>query len=196
MASTEIGIPRLNSSQATGLCLKPRRRWRRARLRGVGAYLTDIRERLRAEQQAGLELLFGKTHADRARAIALIDANLTHIERVLASFPDDVYLHALAGCAAKNVHASSGGTDLLRPAQGKKCLDRARMHFETALRLDPDDPGAVNGKGNVLFYEGKLDEAIMHHERAIKLAGGSYPAAEHDLNLVMRVKSGAVPFPE
>jgi tetratricopeptide (TPR) repeat protein len=154
----EIGIPGLNSSQAAGFRLKPWRRWRRARLRRVGVYLTDICERLRAEQQVGLELLFGKTHADRARAIALIDANLTYIERVLVSFPDDVYLHA--------------------------------------LRLDPDDPGAVNGKGNVLFYEGKLDEAIMHHECAIKLAGGSYPAAEHDLNLVMRVKSGAVPFPE
>ncbi len=142
------------------------------------------------------ELLFGKNHADRARAIALINANLTHIDKPLASFPDDVYLHALTGYAAKNVHASSGGTDLLRPAQREKCLDRARMHFETALRLDPDDPGAVNGKGNVLFCEGKLDEAIMYHERAIKLAGGSYPAAERDLNLVMRVKSGAVLRPQ
>ncbi len=142
------------------------------------------------------ELLFGKNHADRARAIALIDANLAHIERALAAFPDDVYLHTLAGYAGKNVYVSSGGTDLLSPAQRKKCLDRARMHFERALRLNPDDPGAVNGKGNVLFYERKLDEAIMHHERALNLAGGSYPAAEHDLNLVMRVKNGDVPFPE
>lgn len=54
----------------------------------------------------------------------------------------------------------------------------------------------MNGKGNVLFYERNFDEAIRHQERAIQLAGGSYPAAEHDLNLVRRVKSGAVPFPE
>ncbi|MFO7496519.1 MAG: TIR domain-containing protein [Desulfobacterales bacterium] len=163
---------------------------------GGGAYLADIRERLRAEQQEGLALLFKRAHADRARAIALIDANLTHIERALASFPDDVYLHTLAGYAAKNVYASSGGTDLLSPPQRKKYLDRARMHFETALGINPNDPGAVNGLGNVLFYEGKFDEAIMHHERALKLAGGSYPAAEHDLNLVMQVKSGVLPFPE
>jgi hypothetical protein len=96
-----------------------------------------------------------------ARAIALIDANLARIERALASFPDDVYLHTLAGYAAKNVYASSGGTDLLSPAQRKKHLDRARMHFEMALVIDPDDP-----------------------------------AAEHDLNLVMQVKSGACPSPE
>jgi tetratricopeptide (TPR) repeat protein len=163
---------------------------------GGASYLADIRERLRVEQQEGLELLFARTRAERARAIALIDANLAHIDKALASFPDDVYLHTLAGYAAKNVYASSGGTDLLSPTQRKKYLDRARVHFETALGINPDDPGAVNGMGNVLFYERQFDEAIKHHERAINLAGGSYPAAEHDLNLVMRVKSGAVPFPE
>jgi tetratricopeptide (TPR) repeat protein len=161
-----------------------------------GAYLADIRERLRVEQQEGLELLFGRPHAERARAIGLIDANLAHIDKALASFPDDVYLHSLAGYAAKNVYASSAGTDLLTSAQRKSYLDRARLHFETALGIAPDDPGAVNGMGNVLFYERQFDEAIKHHERAIELAGGSYPAAEHDLNLVMQVKSGAVQFPE
>lgn len=161
-----------------------------------GTYLADIRERLRVEQEQGLELLFGRAHAERARAIALIGLNLDHIDTALASFPDDVYLHTLAGYAAKNVYASSGGTDLLRPEQRKRYLDRARMHFEMALRIAPDDPGAVNGMGNVLFYEGQFDQAIMHHERALNLAGGSYPAAEHDLNLVMQVKSGALPFPE
>lgn len=73
-----------------------------------------------------------------------------------------MYLHSLAGYAAKNVYASSGGTGLLGPDQRKKYLAQARMHFETA----------------------------------IKLAGGSYPAAKHHLNLVRRVKSGAVPFPD
>jgi protein involved in polysaccharide export with SLBB domain len=54
----------------------------------------------------------------------------------------------------------------------------------------------VNGKGKVRFYERKVDDANRYHEQAIELAGGSYPAAEHDLNLVRRAKSGAVPFPE
>ncbi|MCK7473127.1 MAG: hypothetical protein MZV49_05685 [Rhodopseudomonas palustris] len=73
-----------------------------------GAYLADIREKLRAEQEQGLDLLFSKSAADRARAIGLIDANLGRIDTALQSFPDDVYLHTLAGDAAKNVYASSG----------------------------------------------------------------------------------------
>lgn len=163
---------------------------------GGGSYLADIRGKLHIEQKNGLDLLFSKSAADRARAIGLIDANLGHIDEALQSFPDDVKLHSLAGYASKNVYASSGVTDLLGPDQRRKYLARARMHFETALRIDPRDPGAVNGMGNVLFYERKFDEAIRHHELAIILAGGSYSSAEHDLNLVRRVKSGVVPFPE
>ena len=70
------------------------------------------------------------------------------------------------------------------------------MHFQAALKADPGDPDAMNGMGNVLFYERKFDEAIRHHEQVIQRAGGSYPAAAHDLNLVRWVKSGAVLFPE
>jgi Tfp pilus assembly protein PilF len=94
------------------------------------------------------------------------------------------------------VYASSGGTDLLAPEQRRKYLDQARMHFEAALKVDSDDPGALNGMGNVLFYERKFDESIRYIERAITESGGSYPAAEHDLLLVKRVKSGAVAFPK
>jgi len=109
---------------------------------------------------------------------------------------DRCFLYTLASDAAKNVCASSGGADLLAPGQRRKYLARARMHFEAALKADPKYAGAVNGKGKVPFYERKFDDAVRHHEQAIKRAGGSYPAAEHDLSLVRRLKSGAVLFPE
>ncbi|MCP4410095.1 MAG: TIR domain-containing protein [Gammaproteobacteria bacterium] len=161
-----------------------------------GSYLADIKKKLHAEQEKGLNLLFSTKHSDRAMAIGLIDASLGNIDKALQSFPNDVYLRSLAGYAAKNVYASSGGTGLLGQDQRKKYLAQARLHFETALKINPRDPGALNGMGNVLFYEHRLDEAIQHHEQALKLAGGSYPAAKHDLDLVKRVKSGAVLFPE
>lgn len=160
------------------------------------SYLADIKKKLYAEQEKGLNLLFSTRPSDRAMAIGLIDTNLGNIDKALQSFPNDVYLHSLAGYAAKNVYASSGGTALLGPDQRKKYLAQARMHFATALKINPRDPGAVNGMGNVLFYERRLEEAIQYHEKALKLARGSYPAAKEDLNLVKRVKSGAVPFPE
>ncbi|MEQ8214126.1 MAG: tetratricopeptide repeat protein, partial [Smithellaceae bacterium] len=56
--------------------------------------------------------------------------------------------------------------------------------------------GAYNGMGNVCFLEGKFDEALKYHARALNLAGGKdkYPAAEHDRQLVIRVRDGEIPF--
>ena len=48
--------------------------------------------------------------------------------------------------------------------------------------------------GNVLFFEGRFDEAIKEHERALKLTDGNYPDAERDKSLVIRVKNGEIPF--
>jgi hypothetical protein len=48
--------------------------------------------------------------------------------------------------------------------------------------------------GNVLFFEGRFDEALEEHDTALKLANGNYPDAEHDKRLVMAVKAGQLPF--
>ena len=161
----------------------------------ASSYRDDIRRKLAEEQEQALKLLFSTNAPDRARAITLIDANLGGIDKALESFPDDVFLHTLAGYAAKNVYESSRGSDILSAQQRQKYLAQARLHFEAALKLAPQDPGALNGMGNMFFYERKFDEAIKYHEQAIKFAAGSYPAAEHDLDMVKRVKSGELAFP-
>ena len=163
--------------------------------RGDGSsYREDIRGKLYDDLEQALKLLVSANPADKAKAIGMVDANLARISTTLESFPDDAYIHALAGYAAKNVFESLRGNDLLPAEQRQRYLVQARKHFEDALRLKPKDPSALNGMGNVSFYEGTFDAAIRYHELAIKEAGGSYPHAEHDLNLVKRVKSGAVAF--
>ena len=83
---------------------------------------------------------------------------------------------------------------MLAPDKRGEYLARARSSFEQALKLDPKNAGAVNGMGNVLFYERRFDEAIRRYEEAIKLAGGNYEEAAHDLGLAKRVKAGEVAF--
>lgn len=163
--------------------------------RGAGSsYREDIQGKLYDDLEKALKLLVSANPADKAKAIGMVDANLARISTTLESFPDDAYMHALAGYAAKNVFESSRGNDLLSAEQRQRYLVQARKHFEDALKLKPKDPSALNGMGNVSFYEGKFDAAIRYHELAIKEAGGAYPHAEHDLNLVKRVKSGEVAF--
>lgn len=162
---------------------------------GTGSsFREDIRGKLRDDLEKALKLLNSAEPADKARALSVVDANLARIKSVLESFPNDAYMHALAGYAAKNVFEGSRGRDLLSAEQRQTYLAQARKHFEDALKLSPNDPSALNGMGNVSFYAGNFDAAIKYHESAIKQAGGSYSYAEHDLNLVRQVKSGRIAF--
>jgi tetratricopeptide (TPR) repeat protein len=155
----------------------------------------DIKGKFYKDLEEAFNLLNSSNPADKAKAIGVVDVNVERINIALESFPDDAYLHALAGYAAKNVFESSRENNLLSAEQRQKYLAQARKHFEAALKIDPSDASALNGMGNVSFYEGKFDTAIRYHELAIKEAGSrGYPNAEQDLNLVKRVKSGEVAF--
>jgi hypothetical protein len=70
-------------------------------------------------------------------------------------------------------------------------LDQGERNFFETLCITPSDASAVNGLGNILFYERELDAAEFFHRRAIDLmksVGASYEAAEHDLKLLLRYK--------
>jgi hypothetical protein len=72
-------------------------------------------------------------------------------------------------------------------------LKQAERAFIKTLWVDPTDPSALNGVGNVFFFERDLDAAEFFHKRALALAqktGTRYEAAGHDLDLVQRFKGG------
>jgi hypothetical protein len=53
----------------------------------------------------------------------------------------------------------------------------------------PDDPGALNGLGSILWLRGDLDAAEFFVQRALERAqeeGLSYPYAEADLENIRR----------
>ena len=155
---------------------------------GTAGYRKDIFNQLVKAQYKAVEML----GEDKAKAIRLIDTNLSNIDSALGSFPDDPNFHALKGYAAKDVYQSS--KKLLSNEKRNEYLSIARKSFENALKIDPKNASAHNGMGNVLFFEGKFDEAIKQHNTALRLTDGNYPAAKHDKQLVERVKSGQIPF--
>jgi len=152
------------------------------------SYRDDLLRQLSKDQQTALEMF---VHG-KPEAIALIDKNLTQIDKVLASFPDDANFHSLMGYTLKDMYQTSKG--LLPTEKRREYMSRARKSFEQALRLDPNNAGAHNGMGNVLFFEGKFDEAIREHDIALRLTGGNYGYAEQDKKLVVKVRNGEIPF--
>lgn len=125
-------------------------------------------------------------------SLALTNKNFQAVDAALKSFPDDADFHALMGYTLKDMY--QGSKNLLSLEQRRAYLSRARTSFEKALQLDPRNASAHNGMGNVLFFEGQFDEAIKEHDKALQLANGNYPAAEHDKRLVIGVKNSEIPF--
>jgi tetratricopeptide (TPR) repeat protein len=162
------------------------------------------KKKSKTNQEDSSDLLASQLISTQEKAISLIEAgkldsarvlsnrNLNAIDAALKKYPNDPKLLTVLGYTAKDIYQTSKGK--LPPAQRKAILARANVSFSEALKLVPKDPGANNGLGNVLFFEGLFDEAIKQHKLAIKLAGGHYDAAENDLRLVEMVKSGKLPL--
>jgi len=125
-------------------------------------------------------------------AQALTKKNLRAVNEALATLLDDAEFLKSMGYALKEIYQTS--KSLLATHQRQAYLARAKQSLEYALGLDPDDPRAHNAMGNVLFFEGHFDEALIEHDVALRLTDDNYPAAERDKGLVIRVKKGEIPF--
>ncbi|HWR84240.1 MAG TPA: hypothetical protein VN285_13145 [Candidatus Deferrimicrobium sp.] len=165
------------------------RRTPRRPVPGEAAYAGNLKQFLIEVQAKAVALLQqGKVSAARA----LSEKNLEQIEQALAAFPDDADFQSLMGYTLKDLYQSSKGVVTHR--ERKRYLASARKFFDRAIEIEPHDASAHNGMGNVLFFEGRFDEAIEEHAAALRLSGGQYEAAKHDRLLVERVKKGEIPF--
>ncbi|MCK4821498.1 tetratricopeptide repeat protein [bacterium] len=154
---------------------------------GEPSYRDEIFNYLASVQAKAVVMLKnGKPSAARA----LTEKNLKLIDEALKLFPSDADFHALMGYTLKDIYQTS--KKVLSDKQRQAYLQRAHESFTRALKLDPNNAGAHNGMGNVLFFEGKYDEAIKEHDKALELMGGHYPAADHDRDMVKKVKEGKV----
>ncbi len=97
---------------------------------------------------------------------------------------------ALRGYIAKT--RAQVAEDQHQPTERDRYYGEATRMFEHAAKLDPDDPSAQNGLGNVQYAQGNLDAAIAAYSRAIELAP-NYTAAHHDLALAYEGKMRADP---
>lgn len=155
----------------------------------ASSYRDDIYSYQANVQRKSLEMLMaGKVDAARD----LINKNLDAVSVAIETFPDDPRFYMLMGYTLKDAYQSS--KNLLSLEQRKAYLNGARISFEQALRLNPENAGAHNGMGNILFFEGRFDDALKEHDKALQLTNGNYPEAEHDKRIVIGVKEGRIPF--
>jgi tetratricopeptide (TPR) repeat protein len=112
------------------------------------------------------------------------------IQTGLRESPKDLTLLNQQGYLYKNqaiVALREGKAD-----EAKDLLNKAENSFKTILDIDPKDPGALNGMGSVYFCRGDLDRAEEYVRKALEIAP-NYQAAQHDLQLIQRLKKQRQP---
>lgn len=104
--------------------------------------------------------------------------------------PLDVRALNLRGYIAVTLAQTCQGMD--DPEGQHKYYQEAARLFEGVVKLNPEDPSAYNGLGNVEHARGNLDAAISARKKALNLAPG-YTAAWHDLAITCEAKMEADP---
>lgn len=131
------------------------------------------------------------TDLDRAAQIqAALD---TAMDPARAAWPLDPMIVTLDGFHLKNAYMlEHWGAIQAGRAPEDPLLDQAERRFFETLAIDPTDPSGLNGLGSILFFERDLNAAEFFQRAAIaqaKQRGQDYPAAEHDLEMVLRFKA-------
>ncbi len=128
----------------------------------------------------------GQNQVTEAQAIQ--SALDKEIERALAEEEEDPYIFALAGYHYKNAYMIENW-DAIQAGEAppSKLLEKAEGYFHRALAIEPNDPSAWNGIGNVLLFRRDLDAAEFFIKKAIEMEP-RYAAAKHDLLLIERLR--------
>ena len=124
---------------------------------------------------------------------AVVQAQLDReMEQALHTAGDDPMILNLAGYHKKNAYMIKHWAAIQNyetPQDG--LLEESERFFYAALSIQPDDLSALNGLGSVLILRHDLDAAEFFIRRTLaktQAQGLSYAAAEHDLQLVLRLK--------
>jgi tetratricopeptide (TPR) repeat protein len=123
-----------------------------------------------------------------AVARAIQSALDKEIEEALAREEEDPSIFALAGYHYKNAYMIENW-DAVRVGEAppSELLEKAEGYFHRALAIEPNDPSAWNGVGNVLLFRRDLDAAEFFIKKAIKREP-RYAAAKQDLLLIQRLR--------
>ena len=154
-------------------------------MRAESAELADAIQQIGHAQLAMMSAL-GDDLEQAAEIQTLLDGVL---EAARERWPLDPEIVNLDGYHLKNAYMLEHW-DAIQAGRSPEdpLLDQAEQRFFETLALDPTNPSALNGLGNIFIFEREFDAAAFFSRAAIAAARkkglGTYPEAEHDLQLV------------
>jgi tetratricopeptide (TPR) repeat protein/tRNA A-37 threonylcarbamoyl transferase component Bud32 len=103
----------------------------------------------------------------RAEALAACDRGLALYRQLLADAPQDVGL--LLACAQLRCHRGLLQEERKQPAAAREDYDQSLALYETALRIQPEDPEGLYGLALTLQRQGQNARSRDGHDRAVAL---------------------------
>jgi tetratricopeptide (TPR) repeat protein len=148
----------------------------------------DVRAFINRMSGRQTELLHYLDQDQVTEAQAIQSALDKEVEEALAREEEDPSIFALAGYHYKNAYMIENW-DAIRTGEAppSKLLEKAEGYFHQALAIEPNDPSAWNGIGNVLLFRRDLDAAEFFIKKAIEMEP-RYAAAKRDLLLIERLR--------
>jgi TIR domain len=140
----------------------------------------------------GQQMMTDALASDLDRAAQIQAALDPAMAAARAAWPLDPMIVTLDGFHLKNAYMlEHWGAIQAGRAPEDPVLDQAERRFFETLAIDPTDPSGLNGLGSILFFKRDLNAAEFFQCAAIdqaKQRGQDYPAAQHDLEMVWRIK--------
>jgi len=93
---------------------------------------------------------------------------------------ESLWAHTLACTSDNYIAHDSLGNALFQ----KGSVDEAIIHFQKALKINPDYEEACYNLGNALFQKGNVDEAIVHYQQALEI-NPVYAEAQNNLGIAL-----------
>jgi tetratricopeptide (TPR) repeat protein len=141
--------------------------------------------RISAQQRAALAPLDRGDLPGARKSQAKLDTEMRRAEK---RWRYDPTILNLAGYHRKNAYMLKHWDEYCAGRFPKDpLLQEGERYFLDTLFVNPVDYNALNGLGNILFFEGELDAAEFFVERAIKCAknaGMDYQDAKQDLRVI------------
>jgi hypothetical protein len=161
-------------------------------MRGESPELHATIEAIAGGQEAVTSRLDSRALAEAAELQRNVDELM---DGARARWPLDPVIVNLDGYHLKNAYMLKHWDAIQAGrAPGDSLLDRSERRFFETLSIDPTDESALNGLGNILFFQRDLDAADFFVRAAIAAAKrkgfDSYPAGEHDLALIDHFRRG------
>jgi hypothetical protein len=141
--------------------------------------------RLALAQRSMLDDFYGGSPAKARRLQRRLETRATALVK---KYPRDPRAAALWAYNEKNSVILEHDDDIMAGIKVDDArLEEARWRFLHGLWLDPLDPEALNGLGTIAWFGHDLDTAEFFVRAALRRLP-DYPAAQHDLRLILDLK--------